>query len=231
MLEKLNTVKKNFPQVWKNQIGFICNYADFIELKTQRNFYLNLADKMPLLINPIVPPNLDEFFSNGDEKVYGRDELADIYFREGDMFLTSYFRVAVAVIHDRAIFVTPHSLINSCIPFINKILVTATGHFQICTETVELDDFGDVYNGFNFTRLKKLYDDTEKIFFDSNCRMCWAQRLCPACLKDFLTADGNVKMIDKIFCERIRLSLLSDLKLYCRLAYYRRDLLKQILNT
>lgn len=230
LLDKLNAAKKNFPQVWKNQIGLLCNYADFAELKAQRNFYLHAFGKMPLLINPIVPPNFCEFLNDDNEKISAREELADAYFREGDDFLAAYFRVPVAVIHDRPIFASPRSFFNSCIPFVNRIFVTADGRFQICTETIELDDLGNLDDGFNFSALKKIFDAAEKIFADSDCRRCWAQRLCPACLKDFLSGEGYLQQIDSAFCKRIRAALLCDLKLYCRLSCYRRDLLKRLID-
>lgn len=230
LLSKLNTVKKNFPQVWKNQIGFICNYSDFNELIVQREFYLNVVGKMPLLINPIVPPNFDDLLSNGNEKISVREKFATTYLREGDSFLAAYFRVPVAVIHDRPIFTSPRSFINSCLPFINRIFIAADGRFQICTETIELDGLGNINKGFNFTALKRFYDAAEKIFFDSDCRRCWAQRLCPVCFKDFLTVEG-FQAIDAAFCDRIRAITLCDLKLYCRLAYHHRDLLEQLIRS
>lgn len=229
VLAKLDTAKKNFPRVWQDQIGFLCNYADFDELAAQREFYLHVVEKMPLLINPIVPPNLADLLSDG-AGISAREELADTYIREGDPFLSAYFRVPVAVIHDRPLFTSPCSFFNSCIPFVNRIFVTADGRFQICTETTELDGLGDVDSGFNFATLKKLYDDVEKIFADSDCRSCWAQRLCPACLKDLLTGTGDLCPIDSALCERFRASLLCDLKLYCRLAYHHRALLEDLIR-
>lgn len=227
LLDKLSAAKKNFPQVWRSQIGFICNYANIEELTAQRNFYLNVVGKMPLLINQIMPPSQADLFSNGS----AREKLADTYFRGGEDFLGAYFRVPVAVIHDRPIFTAEkRSFINSCIPFTNRIFVAADGRFQICTETTELDALGDLNSGFNFGELKKLYYAAEKIFVDSACRRCWAQRLCPACFKDFLTPTGSVEPVAPFLCLKFRASLLCDLKLYCRLAYHRRDLLKRLID-
>lgn len=231
LLDKLDVAKKTFPQVWENQIGFICNYANFEEFAVQREFYLNVVGKMPLLINQIMPPNLADLFFEGDEKISAREKFADDYFREGDDFLAAYFRVPIAVIHDRPIFTADaRSFINSCIPFLNRIFVTANGRFQICTETTDLDDLGDLNSGLNFSTLKKFYDAAEKIFVDSACRRCWAQRLCPACFKDFLTPTGNVESVAPFLCRKFRAALLCDLKLYCRLAYHRRDLLERLID-
>lgn len=231
LLDKLDIAKKNYSQVWENQIGFLCNYADFEELTAQRNFYLKDVRKMPILINRIVPPDFADLLSNDNKEIFAREELADTYIRESDSFLAAYFRVPIAVIHERPIFNdSTRSFINSCIPFANRFFVTADGRFQICTETTELDELGDLESGFNFATLKKIYDKAEKIFVDSDCRRCWAQRLCPACFKDFLTADGNICSPNLAWCRRLCATLLCDLKLYCRLAYYHRDLLKRLID-
>ena len=229
LLDNLISVQKFFPTVWENQIGFLCNYANFEELDAQQKFYLNVVDKMPLLINQIVPPNFIELLSKSDEFFSVLEKFANDYLRTGDAFLAAYFRVPIAVIHDRPIFSSPRSFINTCLPFVNRIFVTAEGNFQICTETPELDGLGNLDNGFNFTVLKKIYETAENFFCDSNCRRCWAQRLCPVCFKDFLKEDGNFKTIEAALCDRIRSVTLSNLKLYCRLSYYRRDLLEKLI--
>ena len=232
LCDNLDIAKKDYPQVWDNQIGFLCNYADYEELINQRNFYLKVIRKMPLLINRIVLPNFVDLLSTDDKEISAREELVDLYIREGDLFLAAYFRVPIAVIHERPISnADTRSFINSCIPFANRFFVTADGRFQICTETTELDELGDLTDGFNFVTLKKIYDDAEKFFADSDCRRCWAQRLCPACFKDFLTPDGSICSLGSTWCRNFRAVLLCDLKLYCRLAYYHRDLLKRLIDS
>lgn len=231
ILHNLDELKKDFLDVWENQVGFICNYATFEELMAQRNFYLNVVKKMPLLINPIVPPNFSEMLSMIPEKISAREKIMEVYLAEGDEFLESFFKVSLAVIHERPIF--PHdskTFINSCIPLSNGVFVTADGDFQICTETTDLSALGNVNCGYNFGTLKTFYDAIEKSFEESNCRKCWAQRLCYACCKDFITDKGKVQPITKNYCEKIRADILSDLMLYCRIVYDYPAIAKRILK-
>jgi len=104
-----------------------------------------------------------------------------------------------------------------CFPGLSMVLVSVKGNFHICTMLDDEYRIGDVENGLDSERTKKAVGDIYK-FIKSNCKNCWAVRLCHPCLAKFNRKEFLPKRSDLCFYRQA--VLLESLKSYIKINNY-----------
>lgn len=95
-----------------------------------------------------------------------------------------------------------------CVPGVRKDFVTTDGRIIVCEkvdESKEIFEIGDVYNGIDINKIRRLVDETLKSL--EKCKGCWAAKFCKMCFKDILNINDD-------FCEKSRKDVESELGYY-----------------
>lgn len=111
-----------------------------------------------------------------------------------------------------------------CIPGVRKNFVTTDGKIIVCEkvdESQEIFEIGDVYNGIDINKVKRLIDTTLKCL--DKCRHCWAARFCSICFMDILKTNGE-------YCEKSRENVATELGVYLDRISTDRDLVNYVAN-
>lgn len=111
-----------------------------------------------------------------------------------------------------------------CIPGVRKNFVTTDGKIIVCEkvdESQEVFEIGDVYNGIDINKIKRLVDETLKSL--EKCKYCWAAKFCKLCFKDILNINND-------FCEKSRRGVENELGYYLDNVINNRDLVNYVAN-
>ncbi len=111
-----------------------------------------------------------------------------------------------------------------CIPGVRKDFVTTDGRIIVCEkvdESQEIFEIGDVYNGIDINKIKRLVDETLKSV--EKCKYCWAAKFCKICFKDILNINHD-------FCEKSRKDVERELGYYLDHVSNNRDLVNYVAN-
>ena len=111
-----------------------------------------------------------------------------------------------------------------CIPGVRKNFVTTDGKIIVCEkvdETQELFEIGDIYNGIDMEKIKRLVSETVKRL--GKCKHCWAARFCNICFMDILKVGNE-------YCEQSRKNVERELGYYLDQICTDRDLINYVSN-
>ncbi|WP_097002967.1 lachnocin radical SAM maturase [Lacrimispora amygdalina] len=95
-----------------------------------------------------------------------------------------------------------------CVPGVRKNFVTTDGRIIVCEkvdENQEVFEIGDVYNGIDINKIRRLVDKTLESM--DKCKYCWAAKFCKICFKDILNINNE-------FCEKSRKDVERELGYY-----------------
>lgn len=93
----------------------------------------------------------------------------------------------------------------------SRLFLDVKGIFHICEKINCHFSIGDVWNGFNYSKIKKIVKDYFSIT-RNHCLKCKIKFLCNPCYVNF--AEGGKFELDKEFCKAKQISILNKLKDY-----------------
>lgn len=111
-----------------------------------------------------------------------------------------------------------------CVPGVRKNFVTTDGKIIVCEkvdETQEIFEIGDVYNGIDVNKIKRLVNKTVQCL--SKCKYCWAARFCNICFMDILKVGNE-------YCEQSRKNVENELGYYFDQICTDRNLINYVAN-
>lgn len=230
ILKHIDHIKKDYPQIWENQIDFIVNTASYIQLADMRKFYLEVVGKLPVTMNFIkVDFTEDEdvrkiVFADEKENAESKRQMADDFIYKNDGFADVFFGDDYKMLKDRLVLEDDrNAYISSCYPFLFRLFVRTDGSFNICEKVSDSLNLGDVYQGYNEEEIERLYYGIKE-FTDKNCLNCWAQRICHFCYQHVVDENGNIiAEMPCGFCEKSRRDALDNLTVFCEKAIYGAD--------
>lgn len=234
VLSNIENAKRNYPEVWRNQIGFIANINESDELDALERFYRPLG-KFPNLITKISTVHGDSYISEQIKKNVNADWINDginnnwlqRYIKHDDAILKAYFDTLFYEIHHRYISADRISIVHSCLPMEVSLFVRTDGNFNMCTRVTDNLELGNIYTGYNENSLRYLYEGMIE-FSNNNCRRCWAQRICGYCFQDLLDINGHFyTQLPDNMCKRMQDNAYHLLNAYCDIALSQPDRVKE----
>jgi len=110
-----------------------------------------------------------------------------------ELFTKSFFAEALLPIHKRPILneaMQTYGFNGSCVPGKQRLYIYTDGGFGLCTMMGQHPRIGDIFNGIDKQKVKKLYvkDYEEKSIKD--CNECWAFKICKVCYTGMYTSDS-----------------------------------------
>lgn len=218
--ENLLRIKHDYPEVW-DRIDFIANGANYKELLEIRNYYAEYIEKPPALTTGIIEEDandlINEMITAKEEKTVF-NQIEHLLYDEQDEYILSNYKIELTDIASRLIGSRASVCFEtaSCMPLSEKIFVSATGELGIC-ESVHTDNrLGNIFEGINIEWAKVLYDEALSIF-NTYCRTCWCQRLCPMCYTGMRISDNGEIKIAEGYCERMQDNIRENLIIYCEM--------------
>lgn len=135
-----------------------------------------------------------------------RENLFSKYF--DDLFLT---------VHNRSFSGNQSTLSGVCRPFLHKIFVDINGDIHVCENYRFGADFGNVNSTIKLENIKSLLEDYKKKRI-SSCSVCWANKFCTLCFKDFGKREFGGKILsDLARCDLERNRLKGIFIKYCEI--------------
>jgi uncharacterized protein len=130
----------------------------------------------------------------------------------------SMYRMKYSNIHKREMNVLKEKFPanGQCIVGLRSLLVNIDGSFNFCTQVDDVFNLGNVYSGFDYSRIESIYYDLDNLL-SKKCYGCWAIRFCMRCIKD-LNKNGKVdEDVFENFCIKNKTSILNDIKSYIKI--------------
>lgn len=218
IMNNLENIKKNNPDIWRNRTGFIANINEEDELYDLELFYRQLGI-FPSLITKISTDHADcqltEYLQKRRDLKAAKDIWLERYIERDNEILEAYYDTAFYEIHHRHISADGVSFIPSCLPMQVSVFVRTDGSFNMCTRVTDSLNLGNVYTGYQEESLQYLYEGMLK-FANENCRTCWAHRVCRYCFQDIIDSNGRFyHQLPNDMCEKMRRSAHRILSAYC----------------
>lgn len=222
IMKNIYALREHFPRVWEEQIHFIANVAHGNHLSALVDFYRREIGKPPDAVTRIRGTDANEVIDRILSEESGteiEETLRQSYCKHGDPFLEPCFGRPVRAAHNRRVFAADDvGYVGSCMPPLEKLFVHTDGRFGICETCCDKVIIGDLVHGFDEEKLRWLYEGAQQLF-QTQCRTCWAQRLCTVCLKDVFEPDGTfLEHISNGFCRDSKQYALDQLRMYCEIA-------------
>jgi uncharacterized protein len=126
----------------------------------------------------------------------------------------------LAIIMRRPIFDSPPAnfhLNGCCLPAVRKLYVAVDGTYSMCERIPISPNLGNVYSGLDLDLIREVYINKYDSISLPECSKCWAIQLCKVCYMHSFR-DGKLDAEEKSrSCKLVKLSLVEDLRFYCRL--------------
>ena len=216
--ENLMRIKQSYPDVW-NRVDFLANAANYRELLEIRDYYSEHIKKPPALITGIIEEDGNDLIQkivNTKEEKSITKQIEYLLYDEQDVYLLPNYQMELSEIASRLIGLRAPVCVEtaSCMPCSEKLFVSASGELGIC-ESVGADNrLGNIYDGINIEWAEVLLNGARTIF-NSQCRICWCQRLCSMCYTGMrVSQDGSIRLADG-FCNRMRSNIEENLCIFC----------------
>jgi len=133
--------------------------------------------------------------------------------------LDDYYGKAMLTLDQRKIFSIRSTKIfpnGTCLPGLDRLFISTDGNLGMCEKVNESLIIGDVENGFDLRKIKKITDDYCKIV-NKVCLDCWAYRLCSSCYLSALKENKLDEVRKREDCQRRKTSIINNLKLYTKI--------------
>lgn len=136
---------------------------------------------------------------------------------EKNNIYSSTIEKALIHIHNRIIYDEPYNAFpfnGCCIPGARRLYISTDGELYLCEKIGKSPSIGDIYNGIDFTSLRKNYVEDFSKQSTPFCSNCWASKMCASCYVDNYDQDGCNLSGKKDRCDGVRNMLKSYLSLY-----------------
>lgn len=216
IMDNLQMMKVDFPELWKNQLRFIANVENESEIIPMLEFYRKNVGKRPGIITMIDwPEGKGSAFEKESDNFnyYTKIDFAK------DRFIADFYKQRIWRVQYRSVKTSiSKGYIGSCFPGQVRLFIHCNGNIGFCEKASNGAVIGNVNKGTDENIIKKIYDDTLKLYNGKCCR-CWAQRLCESCIARIIDSQGKViKSIPDSFCRQMKEKITTDLILYCKMA-------------
>ena len=121
------------------------------------------------------------------------------------------------IIHKRLLTETPiqqYGMNGCCVPGQRRIYVTTKGEFLHCEKVGNIPCLGNVNEGFDKEKIKKLYVEDFIEEAKEYCKECWAVNLCTLCYVNCYDANGLHLSYRHNSCRNERKYLEDNLRRY-----------------
>ncbi len=217
VIEKnLSDIREHYPDVFNEQLRFICNYADAVELTEIMRYYQE-HDIVPALVTGITREGGNDTIKalgvSQRQHIQAWHKLKQSYCECPTPYTRAIFDSSMLMIHDRSAAKLKKNveIEHCCFPFMTNCYADVFGQLTLCEKMPGTERFGDIYSGIDKPKLMqvmKKYSDLR----NKHCRTCWAQRLCTCCFADMRDASCFTEP-----CDGIRQRILEELTMYCHI--------------
>lgn len=145
--------------------------------------------------------NEEDFFSN-----YKKEFSSLNYFKEKYKANSEYRELAQVgsrysgIQIDRPLNNYIQQSYGTCPMGFDQLLVAPDGNFYMCMMTDESLELGSIDSGYNIDKITNYYFDYHKNLSNSECKNCWAYRICNLCAAT-LSLNGKFFMPSKEECK------------------------------
>ena len=230
IIQGLRRLRSICPEAWKNRTNFICNVERWNELVEQMAWFENssyIPCEASVTIRKVQEPGIPWF---SPELVEVENRYIDYCVSpiEKQEWIRQMWDDEMAQIHFRSKKpLTENGIFPCwCLPLGNVAFVDACGGFRLCEKADGLVALGDVFNGADYEKIKRLLFEVRKTLF-SKCRCCWAVRFCRLCLKDMIGVTGEVVSIESK-CRQMRHRIIRDFQIYVSILERNTDALDRL---
>ena len=136
---------------------------------------------------------------------------------EKTLFTDGYMDKGMMIIHKRLLTETPiqqYGMNGCCVPGQRRIYVTTKGEFLHCEKVGNIPCLGNVNEGFDKEKIKKLYVEDFIEEAKEYCKECWAVNLCTLCYVNCYDANGLHLSYRHNSCRNERKYLEDNLRRY-----------------
>lgn len=190
----------------------------------------SLADPPPRTLEYILPESIEEIEFQSEIVEPLVDWTVDNF--DKDAFSISSLNSYLSRIHNRFLSEYPvkkYGINGCCLPGHRKVYVTVDGNFKPCERIGTCPNIGDVNNGIDIKKIKKIYLDGYSKNYASICNNCWAVNLCGLCYTDCFDNDCSItQKYRNLDCISQRFTLSKALANYCRLLESGNDYIKEL---
>jgi uncharacterized protein len=201
--------KVRFSTVFSKDLSLLDIFSFFCNTKIVKQSIIQLSfvnpkntiyyEKYPVNEYKFVKES-HEILAKIERKVKRKDELKSIESKLKDIFLSP------GIINSDL-----SSGIGGACLFNQRLFIDVNGKFHVCEKINNNFDFGDVWQGLNFEKMRKMVEEFVSIN-ENYCRKCDVQFLCKRCYVNF-AKDGHFEY-SKEYCDEQKGNILSKLKRY-----------------
>jgi len=126
-----------------------------------------------------------------------------------------------------------------CVPGLQRLFVDVDGNFYPCERIPGTSScaIGSVRGGFDLDKIRKLFENLERLVSELQCHRCWAIRLCTTCftaLRAFQDTEESWNYTirkNREFCSSNRKTLVRYLRYYTQILKTNPEILDEISET
>ena len=222
VMDNLRYFKAHYPDEFDSRIQFLSTVDSIGRLPALSRFWDSsplLAGHRPVHISSIIP-TLHGCDNKGSTALKTAiaiyDQALEDYKNGGANILTDELKRLVGVISRRVFFDMPEEQrFYTCCHNPYSCFIDANGNLSVCERFSMNNMVGNVTDGFDKTRVKRLVDN----FTDRKnryCSRCWAKRLCRICATNLNHSTPEFC----ILCRRERVTLRLALLYYIEIQEY-----------
>ena len=243
-----NLIKKNLLSIKKiNEDAYIQRVHFIFNLFTSKQLFDidNLLKTDPIFSGLTRPPEISridctdddgtisDIQKNFEESYKSYPNPIDEYIRRLEMgdkenIFSQYFDDLFLTIHNRTSFKNQSILSGVCRPFLNKVFVDINGDIHICENYRFSTDFGNVNNTIRLENIKSLLEHYKEERSDK-CSVCWANKICTLCFKDFENRENSKKILAGFERCKLERNRLQDIFIeYCEILEKNQSILNHL---
>ncbi len=240
--QKLDIIKEKDVDYFNKNMGFILTLAPPYNLMEIVDFFeQNTNINQPILINYVDVFDTTYFKNfNMKNEVENLKEQQKILLAEYIKYkinniknkrakiLEEFFSKPLNLLDERLIFPLKYKEVSpngACYPGIDRLFINTDGKLGMCEKVNENLPLGDVFQGINIDKVKKIYNNYCDII-NKVCLDCWAYRLCGSCYNGSI--KGGLLSVErkKEDCTIKMKSIKKNLILYTKIKMYNDDAFK-----
>jgi len=211
IMENVKTIRKKYPAYFKERVNFLATLHNKNSFSEIYRFFKTRFDKIPL-IGPLNATGIKESEKKNFWKTYSNlnqslHESEDYSLIEKDMFLSLptvqdvivflhrysdfFFNNYRALLFDDIEQIRTPS--DTCLPFLEKLFVTASGKILPCEKIAHQFELGSVTADSLELDFEKIADKYNRYFnrIRKQCNQCWNADICAQCLFFIPGIDGD----------------------------------------
>ncbi|NIR10114.1 MAG: radical SAM protein [Candidatus Aminicenantes bacterium] len=233
IFKNLAFIKEKHPDYFSRKISIIAVLAPPFEIEEvsvffyKNDFFNNLKERITIgLVDPVDTTFFKDYHLEDEIKKvknifnrlvqqYKEALIKDTYNEltiEKDLFLRRFYNIASRKIYPLGKVFPPK---GGCFPGRRKLFVDTCGKFFMCEKVSGNFEIGNVEKGFYYEKIYRFCQEYDRFF--SDCKYCWALRLCDKCFNSIRKGEKMDFKRKKEFCITMRDTIEGDLITYCEI--------------